>query len=83
MTADSLLPDPDEGAQRVALEIMSLDPGRRDEALAAASDLFAELAEAEGRSPDDAAGFALDMQRRIRDAIQAIEISGGGAGGRG
>jgi hypothetical protein len=77
------LPDPDGTAQRVALEIMALDPERRLEAVTKAGDMFATLAEADGCSPVDATVFALAMQRRIQDAIRAIEISGGSAGGRG
>jgi hypothetical protein len=77
------LPDPDGTAQRVALEIMGLDPERRAEGIMKAADMFAMLAEADGVSPVDAAVFGLGMRRRIEDAIRAIEVSGGGAGGRG
>jgi hypothetical protein len=48
--------------------------------------MFATLATADGRLPVDAAMFALGMRRRILDgtldAMRAIEVSGGGAGGR-
>jgi hypothetical protein len=62
---------------------MALAPERGPGAVAKAGDKFAVLAEADGYSPVDAAVFAPGMRHRIRDAIRAIEVSGGGVGGRG
>ena len=83
MTIRLSLPDPDGAAQRVALEIMGLDQECRAQAVAKAGDMFAALAEGGGASPVEAAVFALEMRRRIENAIRAIEVSGGSAGGRG
>jgi hypothetical protein len=65
------------------LEIVALPQERRAEALEKATRVYAALAEALGTPESEALVFALGMRRLIGEAVLAIEISGGGAGGMG
>ena len=77
------LPDPDDAALRVAMDVMALAPEKRPEALEMAMRVCMALAMAQGACEVDAVVYALEMQRQIEGAMRAIEGSGGGAGRRG
>jgi hypothetical protein len=77
-----ILPDPHGTAQRVAMEIMECEPESRREAVRKAGVVYIAIALAGGRSETEAAEFASQMQRLIGNAVSAIEVSGGSAGGR-
>jgi hypothetical protein len=77
-----ILPDPHGTAQRVAMEIMECEPGSRRDAVRKAAVVYVAIALASGRSETEAVEFASEMQRLIGNAVAAIEVSGGSAGGR-
>jgi hypothetical protein len=78
-----LLADPHGTAQRVAMAMFDLAPERRKVALRKIYAMHCVIAVARGHTEIEAAASALDMRGRIEGAMLAIEVSGGGADGRG
>lgn len=77
-----LLSDPDGAAQRVAMTVIALPAERRDDALVKIYAVHQLIARLRGYTKTEAVASADDMKRRIEGTIQAIKVTGGGAGGR-
>ena len=65
------------------MTVIDLSPERRMEALDKIYAVHHVVAVAKGHTEAEAAASARDMMGRIEGAIRAIEVSGGGGGGRG
>jgi hypothetical protein len=68
-------------ADRVAMQIVGLDPRTRPRVVQEVYGAFAAIAVLRGQSDAEAADFANEMQRLITDRMRAIELSGGSRGG--
>jgi hypothetical protein len=77
----SVFDDPRGAAQRDALDIMHIRPGKRLIAIRKIGRLYAVIAKANGRTAAEAESFGSDMARLIRETLNSIEARGGGGGG--
>lgn len=70
-----ILTDPTGAARCVAMTIMECEPPSRCRALRRLYGMYYAIGVTLGCTDDEAAAWATEMQRRVGDAVRALEVS--------